>query len=106
MTHQLCILQYDANTCQTLWEHGLPCFLDRYMLQPSELPGQYGSANPHWYAKYAWASKFLQWGYHVTFFEADMAFIEDPLPHRNASYDLEGLSDWHTASLPVAKVGM
>jgi len=35
---------------------------------------------------------------------ADMFFAEDPFPYRNNTYDMEGLSDWHKASLPVAKV--
>lgn len=97
------IITYDVHSCQVLWENGIPCFLDRLLPQPSELPGQYGTDVPHWYQKYAWALKFLEWGYHVTFFETDMYFSEDPLPYRNATYDLEGLSDWRQASLPSPK---
>lgn len=96
------IISYDLQTCQVLWVNGVPCFLDRYLPQPSELPGQYGSRVPHWYQKYAWALKFLEWGYRPTFFETDMYFLKDPFPHHDTSYDLEGLSDWHKASLPVA----
>jgi len=33
-----------------------------------------------------------------------MIFMEDPFPYRNTTYDLEGLSDWHKAELPNAKV--
>ena len=33
------ILTYDDHSCQVLWEHGIPCLLDRYMPQPDALPG-------------------------------------------------------------------
>jgi len=32
-------MQYDVHSCQVLWENGIPCFLDRYLPQPDELPG-------------------------------------------------------------------
>ena len=35
----------------------------------SALVGQYGTAVPHWYQKYAWGLKFMQWGYTCNFFE-------------------------------------
>lgn len=97
------MLTYDVHSCQVMWEHGIPCFLDRYLPQPNELPGQYGSAVPHWYQKYAWGLKFMQWGYSCNFFETDMVFFKDPLPYRNPNLDLQGLSDWHLATVPAAK---
>ena len=33
------IISYDTHSCQVLWEHGIPCFLDRYLPQPRDLPG-------------------------------------------------------------------
>ena len=33
------MLTYDVHSCQVMWEHGIPCFLDRYLPQPNELPG-------------------------------------------------------------------
>lgn len=33
-----------------------------------------------------------------------MVFFKDPLPHRNPNLDLQGLSDWHKAYVPDAKV--
>lgn len=97
------LLSYDLHSCQVLWEHGIPCFLDRYLRQPDDLPGQsclvqpllgcalivvrenrqsegpnsklapsagqYGSEVPHWYQKYAWALKFIEYGYTTVFME-------------------------------------
>lgn len=31
--------------------------------------GQYGSDVPHWYQKYAWALKFIEFGYTTLFME-------------------------------------
>lgn len=33
-----------------------------------------------------------------------MVFFRDPLPYRNPSMDMQGLSDWHLAYVPAAKV--
>lgn len=33
------IITYDEHSCQVMWENGIPCFLDRYLPQPHELPG-------------------------------------------------------------------
>lgn len=34
------ILSYDAHSCQVMWENGIPCFLDRWLPQPNDLPGK------------------------------------------------------------------
>ena len=59
---------------------------------------------PHWYAKYAWALRFIEWGYITAFIETDMYFFADPLPYYNSFNDLEGLSDWRMAEVPGPKV--
>lgn len=33
------MLSYDLHSCQTVIARGIPCFLDRWSKQPSELPG-------------------------------------------------------------------
>lgn len=35
------LITYDLHTCQLLWKSGIPCFLDRFLPQPSNLPGIY-----------------------------------------------------------------
>lgn len=35
------VLSYDVHSCQVMWEHGIPCFLDRFLPQPSSLPGEH-----------------------------------------------------------------
>ena len=59
---------------------------------------------PHYYAKFAWALRFTEWGYVTVFIEADQYFFADPLPHYNSFNDLEGLSDWREVVVPGPKV--
>ena len=40
-----------------------------FNLHVSLRTGQYGNAVPHWYQKYAWGLKLLEWGYSPLFFE-------------------------------------
>ena len=71
----------------------------------SHTAGQYGKEVPHWYSKYSWALKFLEWGYTAVFVELDMVFLKDPLPFFNKEeYDFQGLSDWRVPEVPDAKV--
>lgn len=89
------VISYHAPSCQVMWEHGIPCFLDRHLPQPESLPGpvdlptltdysltspftcsergrpagQYKTDVPHWYQKYAWALKFIEMGYVTVFIE-------------------------------------
>ena len=151
------LFTYDLHTCQGIMARGIPCFLDRWSTQPSQLPGlssasstfpwkrlslmvqncrapfirahrfhswlcswvfehmvydvcdytagQYGKEVPHWYSKYSWALKFLEWGYTAVFVELDMVFLKDPLPFFNKEvYDFQGLSDWRVAEVPDPKV--
>lgn len=193
------VVSYDLHTCQAIMQRGIPCFLDRWSLQPSQLPGkcsarcsrqpggapaiplsvsdcmsiyhllslyktrmrwrpslpitsttnsivgqfpssessvgiqweatlvsegvltmeelrlavnilpdvtagQYGKEVPHWYSKYSWGLKLLEWGYTAVFVEMDMVFSSDPLPYfKKNLYDLEGLSDWRLAEVPDPK---
>lgn len=34
------MLTFDEHSCQVMWENGIPCFLDRFLPQPEDLPGQ------------------------------------------------------------------
>ena len=71
----------------------------------SHTAGQYGKDVPHWYSKYSWALKLLEWGYTAVFVELDMVFLKDPLPFFNKElYDFQGLSDWRLPEIPDAKV--
>lgn len=62
--------------------------------------GQYGSSVPHWYQKYAWGLKFLQWGYSVAFFETGKPSLKFLILSLCFNTDLIGRIAIHCALLP------
>ncbi|KAK9862816.1 hypothetical protein WJX84_001287 [Apatococcus fuscideae] len=98
----LLVLSYDAETCLYMLRAGLLCWVDRTAPQPSDLKGQYAKSVPHWFEKYWWALTLLELDYTVLFMDNDAAVFRDPLQHFDATYDIQGLSDWnYMAELPT-----
>ena len=55
--------------------------------------------------KYWWALTLLELDYTVLFMDNDAAVFRDPLQHFDATYDIQGLSDWnYMAELPTPQV--
>ena len=96
------ILSQDLETCQRLDEVALPCFIDRASPTADRLPEQYYQRE-HTFTKFWHASKLVELNYGVLFIDNDVLALKDPFKVHDASYDVEGLSDWMGHELPTRK---
>lgn len=89
----LLTVSYSPQTCAILAQQaGIPCFVDH--IAPQDLPGAH-KYQPPTFQKYWHALELTRLNYTLLVVDTDMSIVQDPFHFHNASFDIEGLSDWH-----------
>lgn len=95
--HNTLILSYTTETCALLMGIGISCFVDRAAPQRQDLPEHHRIEAPT-FQKYWHASELSRLNYSLLVLDPDISVLQDPFRHHDASYDVEGLSDWNLHS--------